>query len=99
MTTAGMALSEQYFVSVFWMYRLENLVIAAVAFSSAMARSSSVMFSSFRLRMVSALVLVLVLVLNVCVCVCDDDGVVRVVDLFILFDDASWVAIELGANA
>ena len=95
MTTAGMALSEQYFVSVFWMYRLENLVIAAVAFSSALARSSSVMFSSFRLRMVSALVLVLVLVF-----VCDDDGVVvRVVDLFILFDDASWVAIELGANA
>ena len=97
MTTAGMALSEQYFVSVFWMYRLENLVIAAVAFSSALARSSSVMFSSFRLRMVSALVLVLVLVL---VFVCDDDGVVvRVVYLFILFDDASWVAIELGANA
>jgi len=95
MTTAGMALSEQYFVSVFWMYRLENLVIAAVAFSSALARSSSVMFSSFRLRMVSALVLVLVLVF-----VCDDDGVVvRVVYLFILFDDASWVAIELGANA
>ena len=47
--------------------------------------------------MVSALVLVLVLVL---VFVCDDDGVVvRVVYLFILFDDASWVAIELGANA
>ena len=50
MTTAGMDRSEQYLVSVFWMYLLENCVMALVAFSIAASRSSSVMSSSLRCR-------------------------------------------------